>query len=248
MVLPTTHENAKTSAGSSHLAVDDNISRHSRERASPASDCGTKRPLDEGATTESDTRAKRARKTPVDSPVGTPQVEQANIESSSTISPAPPLSLAPEPSDQVWSGDGTFMSIEDAIENGSPIQIDNAEEPTPRCAYLSLPFDVLADILILVEHPKDILAVARTCKQTCTQLVSPAASFVWKKARLALGLPDPLGYETTVKNLPMSIGSIQSVVGVECFVDREPAYAAFVFDGGICEVRSSLFWDCHQKT
>ncbi len=101
---------------------------------------------------------------------------------------------------------------------------------SPTFTFLDLPFDVLADILILTGYPGDILAVARTSKQLCTQLVGPAAGFIWKKARIAVGLPDPAAYSAQA-------GTPQEVVGVGYFISREAAYAAFVFDGVICEVR-----------
>jgi len=52
-----------------------------------------------------------------------------------------------------------------------------------------------------------------------------------------VGLPDPQGSTvvlTSKKNVP------SSSPGVGLFAGREPAYAAFVFDGGLCEVSSQF--------
>lgn len=62
--------------------------------------------------------------------------------------------------------------------------------------------------------PRDILALARTSKYFCATLVNPAHAGIWKEARLQfpIKIPEPTPNFT------------------------EPAYAAFLFDHGVCEV------------
>ncbi|KAF8637838.1 hypothetical protein AX17_002467 [Amanita inopinata Kibby_2008] len=77
-----------------------------------------------------------------------------------------------------------------------------------------LPLELLAEILVKTQSTRDILAVARCSKYLCKTLVAPSATFIWKKAR-QLSAPEPM--PDPLRILP------------------EPAYAAFVFDGGQCE-------------
>jgi hypothetical protein len=112
--------------------------------------------------------------------------------------------------------------------------------------FLYLPLEVLAEILLYTISPKDLLAVARTCKALCAQLVSPGSAFIWRKMREKVKLPDPAAFRpvVTVSNfqpiLQPDSGAASYSRGVELFVGREPAYAAFVFDGGLCEVRLTI--------
>ncbi len=140
------------------------------------------------------------------------------------------------------------MDDKDAIEKASDLErangadadaMEDSDMTTGSTAspFLNLPFDLLAEILILTEPPGDILAVARTSKQLYSLLVSPAAGFIWKKARIAVGLPDPAMYTAQIETAPSSDELPETVVGVAYFMGREPAYAALVFDRGICEVR-----------
>ncbi len=246
--MTPTHENTNTSTdGGGHPATDE---RKNEEGVSPTTDGGTKRPLDASATPDIDTRAKKARRT-TDGPIGSSDgasVEPFNIGSTSDIAFSGAVSTAPElPSDSVPSPERLdVMESEDLAEtagkskqssgDGDGDGTENMAINSMASAFLNLPFDVFAEILILTEYPGDILAVARTSKQLCTLLVEPTADFIWKKARTVLGLPDPLVYSAKIKNARKSDGSPESLVGVGCFAGREPAYAAFVFDGGICEV------------
>lgn len=89
-------------------------------------------------------------------------------------------------------------------------------EPTP-CFFVKLPFELLAEILILSRSTRQVLAVARCSKYHCATLLHPSSEFIWKTVRrLACPegpqLPDPLPYLS------------------------EAAYAALVFDGGVCDV------------
>ncbi|THH05165.1 hypothetical protein EW146_g9975, partial [Bondarzewia mesenterica] len=82
-------------------------------------------------------------------------------------------------------------------------------------SYLDrLPLELLSLILSFVASPKDVLAVARCNKHLCATLLNKANAFVWRTARKIclsgqLQAPPP-GWS-------------------------EPAFAAFVFDGGFCE-------------
>ncbi|KAF8656316.1 hypothetical protein AX16_002618 [Volvariella volvacea WC 439] len=92
-------------------------------------------------------------------------------------------------------------SADDSWQSGSPL--------------MSLPLELLAEVLELTESPKDVLAVARTCRYFCKTLLGTSAVFIWRSVKQSCrprALPDP---------------------------DRrftESSYAAFVFDGGICEI------------
>ena len=83
------------------------------------------------------------------------------------------------------------------------------------CPLFKLPLELLAEILIVTSSPKDVLAVARSCKFFCATLVQPLSAFIWRTVRKLCrpqALPDPFSTFT------------------------EASYAAFVFDGGCCEV------------
>jgi hypothetical protein len=81
--------------------------------------------------------------------------------------------------------------------------------------FLNLPLELLAEILILTESPKHVLAVARSCKFLCATLLNPSSAFIWRIARKICkpeALPEPFSTFT------------------------EASYASFVFDSGRCEV------------
>ncbi|EIW78378.1 hypothetical protein CONPUDRAFT_108240, partial [Coniophora puteana RWD-64-598 SS2] len=83
-------------------------------------------------------------------------------------------------------------------------------------SLISLPLELLAEVLLLTNSPRDVLAVARCSKFLCNTLVSnPSTEFIWKRVRatcLPRALPDP----------------------TENFT--EASYAAYVYDAGACEV------------
>jgi hypothetical protein len=89
----------------------------------------------------------------------------------------------------------------------------------PRPCYLErLPLELLTDVLSYSSTPKEILALARCSKLFCATLVgNPSALFIWRAARLRCvpaPIPDPTPNFT------------------------EASYAAFIFDGGKCDVRT----------
>lgn len=79
-----------------------------------------------------------------------------------------------------------------------------------------LPVELIAHILSYVPSPKDILALARCNQHLCAVLLNKSQGYIWKRAReeCSIGpmIAPPLGWS-------------------------EAAHAAFVFDGGNCEVR-----------
>jgi hypothetical protein len=96
--------------------------------------------------------------------------------------------------------------------------LEHAEDVVlPKPSQLSrMPFELLAEILTYTTSPKDILAVARCSKYFCDTLVRNEASyFIWRRLR-AQCIPEPIPDPTP--NF------------------TEPSYAAFLFDGGECEV------------
>jgi hypothetical protein len=95
------------------------------------------------------------------------------------------------------------------------------------CHLDRMPFELLAMILGSTSSPKDVLALARCSKYYFYTLAGSTksgseGSHIWTAVRRTAEVPDPVP-----KNGWTEIG-----------------YAAFLFDGGICEVRSVLF---HQK-
>lgn len=96
------------------------------------------------------------------------------------------------------------------------LQDPSESESVPgKCLFPTLPLELLAEILIQTNSPRDVLSVARTSKLLCSTLVcNPAADFIWRTIRkncLPHPLPDP------TPNF------------------SEAAYAAFVYDGGPCD-------------
>jgi hypothetical protein len=96
---------------------------------------------------------------------------------------------------------------------------ESADEPegSAICYLMHLPLELLAEILQDTCSPKDVLAVARCSKYFCTTLVESEASsnFIWRSVRATCKpepIPDPTPNFT------------------------EASYAAFLFDGGVCEV------------
>ena len=103
---------------------------------------------------------------------------------------------------------------------------NNADAPcdpniTPKVDLLMLlPVEIIAQILIYTRSTRDVLAVARCSRHLCAILVDPSNASIWSAARKDSAwrtMPDP----------PSSM--------------PEPAYAAFVFDGGKCEVSFTFF-------
>jgi hypothetical protein len=85
---------------------------------------------------------------------------------------------------------------------------------TSKHGLARLPFELVAEVMSYMKTPKDLLSVARLDQHLCSTLLNPSFEFVWKRVRRVMQppLPDPLPYLT------------------------ESSYAAFVFDGGDCQV------------
>ncbi|KAF9444847.1 hypothetical protein P691DRAFT_777987 [Macrolepiota fuliginosa MF-IS2] len=107
------------------------------------------------------------------------------------------------------------------------------EAAVQHSSFLELPLEILAEILLQTVSPADLLSVARTCKALCAQLLSPGTQFIWKKMRAVVGLPEPGVYHADIADAGGKV--VMGVRGVQRFLGREVAYAAFVFDGGLCE-------------
>jgi hypothetical protein len=99
--------------------------------------------------------------------------------------------------------------------------LPESENAPGQCHFPTLPLELLAEILIQTNSSRDVLSVARTSKLLCSTLVcNPAADFIWRAVRkncLPHALPDP------THNF------------------SEAAYAAFVYDGGCCDVSAGSF-------
>ncbi|KAJ6473526.1 hypothetical protein C8R47DRAFT_1144696 [Mycena vitilis] len=88
-------------------------------------------------------------------------------------------------------------------------------DSVPQAAHIfSLPFELIAEILVYTASPKDVLAVARCSKSLCNTLLREESAFIWRSVRTHC-LPGPLPDPQAI-HLP------------------EPAFAALVFDGGKC--------------
>lgn len=83
------------------------------------------------------------------------------------------------------------------------------------CHIIRLPFELIAEVLLLTNSPKDVLAVARCSKFFCATLLYPSSQYIWRHVRQNCK-PEPL---------PEPIPKF-----------TEASYAAFVFDAGKCEV------------
>lgn len=89
------------------------------------------------------------------------------------------------------------------------------------CYLNRLPIELLAEILLYMPSTKCVLALARCSKYFCATLVNNESSiFIWRRVR-ATCKPEPIPDPTPDFT--------------------EPAYAAFIFDGGECEVRARDF-------
>ena len=95
---------------------------------------------------------------------------------------------------------------------------DGVEASTPLIT--TLPFELVAEILLYSTSPADILSLSRTCKHFRATLVqNPVATFIWKRVR---------GQTTPPVPGPTTLGF------------SEPQLANFIYGGGKCTVRSSL--------
>jgi hypothetical protein len=94
---------------------------------------------------------------------------------------------------------------------------EREEEQAHQLSRLDrVPLEILAEILLYMNSPKDVLSVARCSKNLCATLLNPSNVMIWRRARLHCVVPDlpppPPGWS-------------------------ESAYAALIFDGGNCYVR-----------
>lgn len=97
------------------------------------------------------------------------------------------------------------------------IELNQVEPPIPppRSRLESLPVELLSEVLSYMPTPNDILNVTRTSRFMCHTLLNKGNTPIWVAAR---------------KN------SAAGVVPEPPAGWSEPAHAAFLFDGGRCEV------------
>ncbi|OCB85681.1 hypothetical protein A7U60_g7332 [Sanghuangporus baumii] len=90
--------------------------------------------------------------------------------------------------------------------------------PPKRDLISTLPWELIAEILSMTT-PKEVLALARCSRHFCDSLViNPRSKCIWESARMHCRpkIPDPTPNFT------------------------EPAYAAYIFDGGPCEMYRAM--------
>ncbi|KAJ7185552.1 hypothetical protein C8R46DRAFT_982211 [Mycena filopes] len=91
---------------------------------------------------------------------------------------------------------------------------DSTSESVQTAHIFTLPVELIAEILLYTNSPKDVLAVARCSKFLCNTLLRQESGFIWRSVRqncLPGPLPDPQAINLT-----------------------ESAFAALVFDNGKC--------------
>jgi hypothetical protein len=69
---------------------------------------------------------------------------------------------------------------------------------------------------------------------------SGSSLYLERKVQIAVGLPDPSDFWVDILNSNGKAHSSTRLNGVKCFVGREPAYVAFVFDKSPCEVHAVM--------
>jgi hypothetical protein len=162
----------------------------------------------------------------------------------------------------------TTSTLTTSTSAGSPLQPDGSDAiikpaSAPKGSpFLTLPLELLSEILILTGSPQHVLAVARACKALCQTLLSPTAQFIWREARKGPGCT----FKSTHASQPTPMANVNPVnvgpglqiallsLGVELaddevsrnvtrlpdpppqFFSSEAAYAAFIFDSGTCDV------------
>ncbi|KAJ3515557.1 hypothetical protein NLJ89_g1681 [Agrocybe chaxingu] len=127
-----------------------------------------------------------------------------------------------------------------------------AKKPSP---FLTLPLELLSEVLILAASPQHILAVARTCKALCHTLLNADAEFIWREARkgcsfvvpeignnptfdaqtLQSWLPPAPAGPNVAGDTPVNRRVVVSLPDLPRQFFTESSYASFLFDSGECE-------------
>ncbi|CAA7269347.1 unnamed protein product [Cyclocybe aegerita] len=129
-----------------------------------------------------------------------------------------------------------------------------AKKPSP---FLTLPLELLSEVLILSGSPQHVLAIARTCKALCHTLLNADAEFIWREARKGCSFvvpeignnptfdaqtlqswfpppPAPAG-PNVAGDAPVNRRVVVSLPDLPRQFFTESSYAAFLFDSGKCE-------------
>ena len=133
------------------------------------------------------------------------------------------LDMEPIATNRIPTSSTTLGSTEPlavVISNANPtLQMNALSKPPP---FVVLPVELFSEILIYTGSPQHVLAVARTCKALCQTLLSTNNQFIWREARRACAFN-------------LAAGPVHLPDPPKDFFG-EAAYAAFVFDSGVCEV------------
>ncbi|EAU89291.1 hypothetical protein CC1G_03556 [Coprinopsis cinerea okayama7 len=95
------------------------------------------------------------------------------------------------------------------------------QTPQAPTTIYSVPFEILAEILLYTKSSKAVLSLASTCKHFCHTLLQPEATYVWKYVR--------------ENNVPLPPPDYHQY-GFGRIFASEASYAKFVFGGGKCEM------------
>jgi hypothetical protein len=161
--------------------------------------------------------------------------------------------ISTETSPAVANSDGKQGSVSDNIEDAARpskkvrVELEDSHDvspsPMPESHILKLPPEIIGEILILTGSPQHVLAFARTCKHFCYTLIGEGAQYVWRQARR--GSQCSFLKFNFVPNVKPGLGvDIISLPDPPKVFFNEPAYAAFLFDPGPCEVGRCVpsFW------
>ncbi|KIJ11734.1 hypothetical protein PAXINDRAFT_15442 [Paxillus involutus ATCC 200175] len=103
------------------------------------------------------------------------------------------------------------------ITKGVDVLGNAVQSNSPRASLATLPLELLAEILLHTHSPPTVLAVSRTSSYFHRTLAHPTVSFIWR------------GVRKTCEPIPLPEPG-------DAWRGSEADYAAFVFDGGVCEV------------
>ena len=132
-------------------------------------------------------------------------------------------------------------NVEDAARPSKKIRVgledshDVSAPSMPESHIFTLPPEIIGEILILTGSPRHVLAFARTCKHFCYTLIGEGAQYIWRQARR--------GPQCSILKFNFA-HHVKPDLGVDVISLPDPpnaffneaAYAAFIFDPGLCDV------------